>query len=115
LPVGIKTGMNHIEYVETMLADLAFLVQKANRPGTLTPQYIEGLQAIGQHIAEHIKIIAQDPNEKQRVKQYGDQLGQIFNLVKAMAQQLQEQAQSQNGNGQPDPETISKIQSQQIQ
>lgn len=118
LPVAVKTGMNHIEYVETLMATMAMIIQKAQQSGGVADaQTIQGLQNMAQNISQHIAIIAQDPNEKQRVKQYGDQMGKMMNLVKAMAQRLQEQMQQQaeqQGNG-SDPETAAKIQSTIIQ
>lgn len=115
LPVSLKTGLNHIEYVETLLGDLAFLIKGVEgRGGMATAQEINGFQGIAQHIQQHIAIIGQDPNEKQRVKQYGDELGQLMNMVKAYAQRLQEamqkQQQAQGGNGQIDPKDAAKIQ-----
>ncbi len=77
---------------------------------------IQGLQNMANHIAQHIQIIAQDPNEKQRVKTYGDQLGKMMNLVKAMAQRLVEQMKKQQGQGpQGDPKDAAKAQSMVIQ
>lgn len=112
LPLAIKTGMNHIEYVETLMASMAVTIQKIEqRGGVATMEEIQGLGNMAGHIAEHIQIISQDPNEKQRVKVYGDQLGKLMNMVKAYTQRLQEQMQ-QNGeqNGGVDPETLAKIQ-----
>ena len=113
LPVAMKTGVNHIEYVETLLADMALIIQRIEQHGGMAkPEEVTGLQNMGQHIAEHIKIIAQDPEEKSRVKQEGDNLGRLMNLVKAYAQRIQEQQQKQagNGHGGPDPETQAKVQ-----
>jgi hypothetical protein len=113
LPTGIKTGVNHIEYVETLLADMAFIIKQIEgRGGMAKPEEVPGLENMGGYIAEHIKIIAQDPEEKQRVKQEGDNLSNLMNLVKAYAQRLQEQQQKQQGNGHgaPDPETQAKLQ-----
>jgi hypothetical protein len=112
LPVAIKTGQNHIEYVETLLASMAVIVKRIEgKGGMATADEVAGLQNLGQHIAEHIKIIAQDPAEKQRVKQEGDSLGRLMNLVKAYGQRLQEQQQKQQGNGHGglDPETQAKL------
>lgn len=118
LPVAILTGINHIEYVETMLQGLAMLVQKAQASGGVTtPQNIQGFGNVAQHIQEHIKIIAQDKEEKQRVKKYMDALAKIMNLVKAMAQRLQEmmkKKQQQNGNGQIPPEQLAKVKVEQM-
>jgi hypothetical protein len=117
LPVELKTGMNHVEYVETMLGYMALIVQQAEQSGGMLPmEKIVGLQTMSQHIGMHIGIIAQDDNEKQRVKKYGDLLGKIMNMVKAYAQRLQEQqqqAQAGAGAGGPDPEVLSKIQADQ--
>lgn len=115
LPVGVKTGMNHIEYVETMLVSLAVAIQKAQGSGGMaTAEQIQGMENLAQHIAEHIKIIAADETEKARVKRYGDQLGKLMNYVKAFAQrlqkQMQEQAQQGNGAGGLEPKDAAKIQ-----
>jgi hypothetical protein len=112
LPVAVKSGMNHIEYVETLLHTLATIVQQ----GTTDLSRVQGMQMMGQNIAEHIQLIAQDPNEKQRVKMYGDQLGKIMNVVKALGQKLQEQQQAQGGGDQGQAaETQAKVQSMLIQ
>lgn len=115
-PVSIKTGMNHVEYVETLLKLLAMTIKKAQAKGNMATQdQIAGMQALMQHINQHIAIIAQDEQEKGRVKNYSDALGKANNLVKGFAQRLQEQmkkaAEAQaNGNGQLDPVAKSKIQ-----
>jgi hypothetical protein len=113
LPVAVKTGINHTEYVETLLQAMAAVVQKDMQQGGMaTPQEITGLQTMAAHIAQHLQILAQDPTEKARVKQYGDALGKLMNQVKAFAQRLQEAMQKQaqaNGNGGVDGETKAKI------
>lgn len=117
LPVAIKSGINHSEYVETLLADLAVLIQKAERQGGMAAaDQIAGMQNLAAHIAQHIQIIAKDENEKERVKKYGDQLGKLMNIVKAYAQRVAQMAQKQNGQGaQMDPKDKSKIMAQQAQ
>lgn len=115
LPVSIKTGMNHIEYVETMLMDFDLLVKGVEkRGGMATAQEIFGFQNLAGHIAGHIQIIAQDEGEKQRVKQYQDTLAQLLNMVKAYAQRLQEQKAKGNGQLQMDPKDAAKIQATQV-
>ena len=115
--VGILTGINHIEYVETMIMALAKRVQKAQQQGGMaSAQDIQGFQNVAKHIEDHIKILAQDPEEKARVKKYGDALGKIMNLVKAFAQRLQEAMKKkaqQNGNGGIPPEQAAKVQLEQ--
>ena len=91
LPVAVKSGMNHIEYVETLMEGLQMIVQRGSQTGMATMEQIIGMNNMAQHIAQHIQLIAQDPNEKQRVKVYGDQLGKLMNEVKAFEQRLEEQ------------------------
>lgn len=114
LPVALKTGMNHIEYVDTLMSTMAMIIQKQGQNADM--KTIQGLQNMAQNIAQHIQIVAQDPNEKQRVKVWGDQLGKMMNLVKAMAQRLMEamkkQAQQQPGG---DPQAAAKVQATIIQ
>jgi len=112
LPVAVKTGLNHIDYVETLMTDMAMIIKRCtDNGGMATMDQINGLQNMAQHVGQHIKIIAQDKEEKQRVKQYGDQLGKMMNMVKAFAQRLQEQQKKQAQQGpQADPQAMAKIQ-----
>lgn len=111
MPVAIKSGINRIDYIETMLAQMAMVIQKIDKRGEeSTIDELLGLQNMSEHIGQNIQLLAQDPSEKQRVKLFGDQLGKMMNLVKRYAQMLQQKMQSQNGNGQSqDQETLAKI------
>ena len=109
LPVAVKTGMNHIEYVDTLMATLMSLVQTVQQAGLPTPERLSGMFNLLNNISQHIQIIAQDPNEKQRVKMYGDQLGKLGNMLKGFAQQLAEQQQAGNGQNGADAELEAKI------
>ncbi len=76
-----------------------------------TPQQVQGLGAFSQYIGQYIGQLAQDPENKQRVKQYSDQMGKLMNMVKAFAQRQQQAQQQQNGNGAgPKPEDVVKAQ-----
>jgi hypothetical protein len=108
LPVAVKSGTNHIEYVDTLLATMAALIQR----GARNFDQVMGLQNMANNIAERVALIAMDPNEKARVKTYGDQLGKLMNALKAQAQQLAEKMQAEGGSeGGLDEETKAKIQS----
>lgn len=101
LPVALKTGMNHIEYVETLLVDMALLIQKATQQGNMmSPNDLTGLQNMAQHIGQHLQIMAKDEQQKQMVKELGGKLSKLMNLLKGFAQRLQQQMKSQQGNGQ---------------
>lgn len=111
IPVSVKEGLNHIEQVETILKLMQGQVGQIMKTGGVgTPQQLIGLHMAAIYVGQHIQIIAQDPNEKQRVKQYGDVLGKLMNQVKAFEQRQQEMAaQSGNGNGDMPPEVKGKI------
>jgi hypothetical protein len=95
LPVAVKSGMNHIEYIDTLMHTLAEVIQQ----GATQLSRVAGMQMLGQNIGQHIQLLAQDPNERQRCKVYGDQLGKLMNVVKMLGQKLQEQ--QQQGGGDP--------------
>lgn len=111
VPVPMKEGYNHIEYVETMLKNMGMIIKGIEAQGGMTtPEKVVGLQTMAQNIQMHIAKIAEDAEEKARVKKYGDILGKFMNLVKAYAQRLAERQQANGENG-VDPETKGKIQS----
>lgn len=117
LPVAVKTGQNHQEYAQVLLAELAMLIQKAEQGGGMaSPKDIQGFQLVAQHIQQHIQILAQNPENKQMVAEFEKQLAKLMNMVKAFAQRLQEQMKKQagNGNGGVPPETVAKLKSAQI-
>lgn len=119
LPLALKTGINHIEYVDTLLVSLQVEIGRINAAGGVpSVERLEGLDAITQHITQHIEIVDQDPNERERVVNWQKQLSQYMNAIKAFAQRAQEQrdqASQQGGNGQADAELQSKIKAMQVQ
>lgn len=109
-PVAIKNGINHIDYINTLMVNLGLAIGKLNKKGGMaTADEIEGLQNMAQHIAQHMQIVAQDENEKQRVTAWQKQLTKLMNFVKAFEQRLQQQQQHQAQNNGGDPETDAKI------
>lgn len=104
LPVSVKTGYNHIEYIETLLAAMAATVHQIETQtgGMPSQEQVAGLINTAKHIEQHIAILAQDPEEKPRVKEYADDLGQLQNLIKGYQQRLAEQSQQQPGASEAD-------------
>lgn len=106
-------GTNPIEYIEGGLKILAVQVKKGMASGMVAPDKLQGMQAIGQNLGQHIQQLAQDKTQAQRVKQYGDILGKLMNQIKAFAQRLQaamkkqQQAAQKNGGG--NGETAAKV------
>lgn len=120
MEVDFKSGINHIEYVDTMLIGISKIIQKINtqQQGMANPQQIEGLQMALNHLQPHIQQVAQDPNEKARVTNWAKAITRIANFLKAYQQRLQEQmkkmAEQNGGNGAAiDAETQAKIKAQQ--
>lgn len=102
LHVDLKTGENHMEYVDTLLQEMAVVLDRIAKRGMATVDEIAGLKNMAGYTQQHIGIIAMDKAEQQRVKTYSDDLGKAMNAVKAYEQQLQEHMQKQaeqNGAG----------------
>lgn len=113
LPAPIKKTANQIEYVETLLQAMSGLVQRIEKSGGMADEKtIIGLFTIGQEIQKRIDIIAEDKEEKPRVKAYGDELKNLMNTVKAYAQRLQQQQQKRGQ--QMSPEIQAKLQASMI-
>lgn len=116
LPVAITKGMNHIEYVDTLMATLMSVIQQAAQI-PVSMERLSGMFNMAANIQQHIEFIAEDKNEGPRVSQYQSALGQMQNAMKQIAKQPmeQEQQQSTSQNGGIDAETQAKIQSMLIQ
>lgn len=120
LPVKFGVTDNRMDVTETLLMEMALLIQRIEQNGNMaTQEQLIGLQMVGQTIGEQIQILSQDKSLAQRVRGYGEDLSQLMNLVKAFAQRLQQAmkkaAQQQGGNGGPTPEDMAKIQSIELQ
>jgi len=114
LPVKFGINDNRVEVAETLLAEMAMMIQRIEQNGNMaTPEQLIGLQTVGQTIGEQIQILAQDKGQQQRVRAYSDDLGKLMNLLKGFAQRLAQQAKEAqaNGNGQGglDPKDAAKI------
>lgn len=111
LPVQLKTGMNHIEYVETMMRNLAMVIAKAQKSGGMaTMDQIAGMQNMATNIAQHIERVKEDPNEKERVTGWEKNMSKMMNFVKAFAQRLAEQQKQAQQQGQGiDPKDQAKV------
>ena len=100
----MREGLNHIEQITRLLKSMGAVIKNIQQSGGVgTPAQVQGLQLAGAVTEQHIKILAQDPEEAQRVKQFSDLLGKLMNFVKAFQQRQQEaakKAQEQNGAGQ---------------
>lgn len=95
VPVALRQGIEQSSYIETMLKSMAAVVQQITQTDNVgTQQQIIGLGMVGQDIQQHIAILESDKTQKQNVKQFGDALGKMMNLVKAFSQRLAEKNKS---------------------
>jgi hypothetical protein len=116
LEVEVKTGMNHLDYVEALIKAAATKIHQIESTGSMaTKEEVIGLNNILAHIGQHIQIISQDETQKQRVKVYQDDVAKLGNVVKGYAQRLQEQGIQGQGQPAPDPKDAAKAQAMVIQ
>ncbi len=122
LPVQFTDRANRIEITETLLAETAMLMQRMlGRPDKMAgPDEINGLQNTINTIKEQINWISQDKNEKERAKQYQNDVSLLENELKGFVQRLEAamkaaQEEQASGNGQMKPEDAAKIQAIQVQ
>lgn len=121
VPVEPLTGENHIEIIETLLEFLTNGISSGvQQGGMIEPKELAGLQAIAQHIGARVQLIAEDEQEKARVKEYTTLLTKAMNHIRGFEQRLQAAAQkqaeaAQQGNGGPDPKDMAKVQGMMMQ
>lgn len=116
VPVPDAEEYNPIDQIEAFLGMLGTKIAQIEKTTNMaTPEQLQGMANVADHIRKLIARLAQNPQEKQRVRQYMDQLGGLENMLKAFAQRLQEQQkqqQGQNGDNGKGAETAAKIRSQ---
>lgn len=100
--VGVREGIDHIGYVSAMLLSVKSAMDDIGMIGQPSPQQLAGFVGVFKHLQEHMKIVGQDPQNRQLVRQWGDFLKPYVNQVKqwmaAFKAQAQAQAQ-QSGDG----------------
>jgi len=107
---SFKPGWNLVEFIETLLHSIATKINDIGAEGVPAPAELIGLQKVQQFLMPLIGQLGRDARMRQKVKQYGDDLGKLANLIKAYAQRLQQQRQAGNGAGQIDPKDAAKVQ-----
>lgn len=112
LILPIPEGINRTEYLDSLMANMAAKVHQIEQSGGMaTAEEIQGFMNMAKHISGNIALLAQDKDMEAKVKEYGDDLGQLMNMVKAYSQRLEEQQKqaAQAGQGQ-DPKTAAQVQ-----
>ncbi len=109
---------NYTDQINALLPLLSGKIQMITQKGLATPDEGVGMNNVLTYLQQAIHALSQDPKMKQEVKQFGDAVGKLGNLVKALVQRgqeamkkQQEQAQQQNGH---DPAAMAKVQATQM-
>lgn len=100
LPFTPTPQMIYEDYVIVWLRDMGLIVKNIQATDNMgTQQQIMGLQNMANTIGQFLQIMSQNEAGRAKVRQYGDLLGQLTNVIKGFQQRLMEKMQSQNGNG----------------
>jgi hypothetical protein len=98
-----RPGLNNVEVIATMLQLMDNKIKQLGPMGS--PADLAGLQNCAQYAQGFIQLLSQDKEMASTARAFSQVLAKLMNLVRAMAQRLQEQqqkmaqAQAQNGNG----------------
>jgi hypothetical protein len=119
LPIVPRPEMVYEDYVKVWLSDLQFMIGTVLQShGMATPEQLTGWITMVKEISGFLKIMAQNDEEKPKVREYGQKLGDAVNEIKAFQQQLMQQAKAAaaNGNGAagPDPKDLAKMQGEEL-
>lgn len=96
VPVRMKPGLNPVDQVETILGLTAGVIQRIEKSNDqmATEGEIAGLNTNLQYAQGLIAQLAQDPQQKSKVKEYSDSMGQLMNALKGFEQRLQQKQQA---------------------
>lgn len=112
VPIKPREGYSLIDQIESMLPLYAGKINMLEqRDNMATPDEVQGLKMVHLYLANLVQQLAQNPQEKARVKKYNDDLGQLMNILKGLAQRGQEAAQQKNGM---QAEMMAKLQDSQM-
>lgn len=110
--LSVVEGIEHTDYIRALLKlAIVKLNVIASTDNVGTPEDVIGLMAVVNDAGKHLQIVAQDKNNGELVKVFGDIIGKITNELKGFAQRQQEQQQSEQG----DPEAMAKVQATMLQ
>ena len=109
VPVPPREGLSPIDQIEAILPLLAGKIHLIEqRDNMATPSEVQGLQAVFNYLNMLVQQLGQDPSQKERVAKYGNDLKELSNLAKGLAQRGAEARAKRNGNG--DPAAMAKVQ-----
>lgn len=102
--VSLRQGIEQLSYCTTLLTNAGLVIQRITQADNVgTPSETLGLATVINDVQKHVQILAADPTMKMQVKQLGDQIGQMSNLIKAFDQR------QQAANKQSNPKLIENL------
>jgi hypothetical protein len=94
VPVPVVSEINPIDQIQTLLAMASGVISRIEQTDNMgTREDVVGLMNVFQYVGQLMQWLAQDENQKSLVKQMGDSMGQLQNIVKGFAQRQQEAGQ----------------------
>jgi hypothetical protein len=95
VPVHLQPGLNPIDQIDTLLGMASGVIARVEQNSNMaTANEVAGLSTVLQYVQGLVQQLSTDPEQKQKVKQYGDALGKLGNQLKAFQQRLQAQQQA---------------------
>lgn len=100
VPVEQSGTINELDYVNTMMRLMAISMQPLEsmqqQPASLpiAAERVMGLVNVGQHVEQHIQMLAQDQSAREQVRDYQRALVQMMAQLKAYAQRITEMEQA---------------------
>jgi len=86
-----RQGIDIQGYVAQLLKMMAEVIQRITQTDNMgTMEEVIGLGIVAQNVEQNIQILAADKQQKQNVKEFGDALGKMTNLIKAFGQRIQQ-------------------------
>lgn len=116
VPVALREGIEHEDYVASMMQMMDVIVQRiAQTDNTGTQQDLIGLSTAAADVDQHIQLLAQNASNKPFVAEASKALSKMMNDVRAFQQRQEEAAKAAAKESQVDPAEMAKIQMLQMQ
>jgi Asp-tRNA(Asn)/Glu-tRNA(Gln) amidotransferase C subunit len=98
-PVVVTDSQNHSVHIQVAFAAANEAASSLQQGGS-QHDILLFLQALAQHIQQHLQMLARNPLQKAAVEQFAQQLKELMHVIQQLSQHVQEQAQTQQKNQQ---------------
>lgn len=110
ITLKLRKNIDQVGFCAALLGMMEKKIQEIMAPGEDAmgePEDISGFMAVIQSVSQSLQYLSQDDRNGPVVKQLGDKMGELGNLLKALIQRQAEAAPKQE---EPDPAVMAKIQ-----